>query len=167
MAKKAKKKTKKKIAKKATKKKAVKKKPGQLSRRATKDIIKLLRSKKGGNMSVPEIAKVLGKNTNTIYKMGKGEARLSAEDYGKLVGKISNSLLAQVTSITMKDVRKAGESIVKFAKKELKDARGDADKLRKFSVCKAKQIAKGADDFLKGASSFIDGLRGKKNKDKK
>lgn len=162
----AKKKAKKKTVRKAKKEpavKVIKLESGKLSKKATKEIVGLLRSKKGGSMSINDIAKAIGKSPATVYNMSQGKARLSAADYGNLAGKIGSSLWVQVCNITMDDVKNTAEAVKKYAKQEFKKATKDAGKAaRDFSKRGGKAFASNVGAFLTVAGDFISGLGGEK-----
>jgi predicted transcriptional regulator len=97
-----------------------------------------------GKLSVDQIAKIIGRSKVFANKVTRGEARLSAEDLGKLTKSISKSLINKISAITMNDVKCVAENVVKKTPSATKDA--------------LKRMSKEAGAILQSAGAFLKGL---------
>ena len=160
-----KKKAKKKTSKKTTRKTAKRAARGEFSSKVTKKIIQILREG-DEKMTIPQIAKVIGKSKATVYNMDKGKARLSAEDYGKLAGSIGHATIDALQNITLEDVKEVADDVKKAVQGFLKKSKNKgiefsktaAEKGPKMSKSGAKYLARKTGGILKATGDFLKSL---------
>lgn len=156
------------MAKKNIRENTKKEQSAKFSAAVTQKVIKLLRE--AGKMPAGEIANVIGKSRNIVYRMAQGKVRLSAEDYGKLVrsGSLPSSALIALRDISKKDVRQAVDYAGKFAKDLYEKGSKEGIRLSKVAAYKgirlskvaAKGAAKTTGEFLQALGEFIKALGG-------
>ena len=113
-----------------------------MSSSVSQRVVKLLIEE--GKLSVDQIAKTIGRSKIFVNKVSKGEARLSAEELGKLTKSISSSLINKISAITMNDVKRVAANVVKETPGTTKVA--------------LKKMLKETGTILQSAGAFLKGL---------
>lgn len=103
-----------------------------------------------GKMSVDQIAKTIGRSKIFVNRVIRGEARLSAEELGKLTKSISSSLINKISAITMDDVKDAAEKVKSAAENAVKGTPGFTKDALKKTLRETGKILQATGSFLKG-----------------
>lgn len=111
-----------------------------------------------GKMSVDQIAETIGRSKIFVNRVIRGEARLSAEELGKLTKcissfakSISSSLINKISAITMDDVKDAAEKVKSAAENAVKGTPG-------FTIDVLKKTSRETGKILQATGAFLKGL---------